>query len=162
MDSKRGKRVRKHLSAVSSVGSAAEVELKPVAIETSIGHFVCYEDDTPYTQYFIFRPDHDRMLAEIRERRHAGEEISLESWQRISRFGVLMLALDELGFTADLYLDRRLVRAEEVETLIQGTLELLERIPLRRDGGSLCVYWMEEIAEYTMVESLPAGGEGKV
>jgi hypothetical protein len=125
-------------------------ESEAIVFETSIGSFVCHKDDTPYVPYRIFRPDHDQVLEEIMERKRAGEEINYEEWwRRITRFGVLMLAVDEDGFSADLYLDRKLVKEEEVETLIQGTFELLDQIPLGPDGGSFSVYWMEEIADYS-------------
>jgi hypothetical protein len=125
-------------------------ESEAVVFETSIGSFVCYEDDTPYVQYHIFRPDHDQVLEEITERKRAGEKLTYEeSWQRITRFGVLMVAADEYGVTAELYLDRKLVKEEEVETLTQGTFELLDQIPLGPDGGSFSVYWMDEITDYS-------------
>ena len=129
-----------------------EPRLEPEAIsfKTSIGSFVCHEDDTPYVQYRIFRPDHDQVLEEITERKQAGEKLTYEeSWQRIARFGVLMLAVDEYGVTAELYLDRKMVKEEEVETLIQGTFELLDQIPLGPDGRSFSVYWMEEITDHS-------------
>ena len=125
-------------------------ESEAIVFETSIGSFVCHEDDPPYVEYRIFRPDHDQVLEEIMERKRAGEELDYEEvWQRIVRFGVLMLAADEYGVTAELYLDRKLVKEEEVETLTQGTFELLDQIPLGPDGGSFSVYWMEEIADYS-------------
>lgn len=125
-------------------------EPEAIAFKTSIGQFVYYPDAPPYAQYYIFRPDHDQALEEIVERERAGEELDFEAlWRHIGRFGVLMLAVDEEGFTADLYLDRSLVDEEEVEALVQGTSELLGQIPLGPDGGSLSVYWMEEIAEYS-------------
>ena len=125
-------------------------ESETLAFETSIGSFVRSEDETPYVPYRIFRPDHDQVLEEIMERKRAGEEINYEEWwRRITRFGVLMLAVDEDGFSANLYLDRKLVKEEEVETLIQGTFELLNQIPLGPEGGAFSAYWMEEIADYS-------------
>ena len=125
-------------------------EPETIAFETSIGSFVRCKDETPYIPYRIFRPDHDQVIEEIMERKQAGEEVNYEEvWQRITRFGVLMLAADEYGVTAELYLDRKLVKEEEVETLTQGTFELLDQIPLGPDGGSFSVYWMEEITDYS-------------
>jgi hypothetical protein len=125
-------------------------ESEAVVFETSIGSFVCQEGETPYVQYRIFRPDHDQVLEEITERKQAGEKLTYEeSWLRITRFGVLMLAADEYGVSAELYLDRKLVKEEEVETLVQGTFELLDQIPLGPDGGAFSVYWMEEITDYS-------------
>jgi hypothetical protein len=125
-------------------------ESEAIVFETSIGSFVRHEGETPYVQYRVFRPDHDQVIEEITERKRAGEKLTYEeSWQRITRFGVLMLAADEYGVTAELYLDRKLVKEDEVETLSQGTFELLDQIPLGPDGGSFSVYWMEEIADYS-------------
>jgi hypothetical protein len=151
---RRPTRKRKARSTPRPRPTESRPESEAVVFETSIGSFVCYEDNTPYVQYNIFRPDHDQVLEEITERKRAGEKLTYEeSWQRITRFGVLMVAADEYGVTAELYLDRKLVKEEEVETLTQGTFELLDQIPLGPDGGSFSVYWMDEIADYSFGEA---------
>ncbi len=126
-------------------------EPESIAFDTSIGTFVYHTDDPPHSQYYLFRPDHHQTLEDITRRQRAGEELDYEEvWRRIARFGVLMLAVyPDGGFTADLYLDRDIVEEDEVETIVQGTCEFLEQIPLGTDGGSLSVFWMEEIAEYS-------------
>jgi len=84
------------------------------------------------------------------KRAHAEEEIDWEeATRRLHRFGMLMLAADEHGFDAYLFLDRTLVEEAELETLIQGTCDFLNTIALGSEGGSLIVQWIEYIAEYS-------------
>jgi hypothetical protein len=123
----------------------------PVAYRTSIGDFVRHEGEAHYARYRLFRPDHGQVLAELRALEEAGEEIDYSAWwPRITRIGELMLAVDEDGFTADLYLDRELVQEEEVEALIDGTLAFLEDVPMGASGGAFGVCWMQEIADYSV------------
>ena len=117
-----------------------------VTYETTIGAFVCHADVPLYEQYFLFRPEHDWLVADIAAREQAGEAVDWEeAAQATRRFGELMLAIDEAGFSADLYLDREVVSEDEIPALIQGTCEFLEQLPLGTEGGSLAVYWSEQI-----------------
>lgn len=127
-------------------------EPEAIAIETSIGRFVYHEGEPPSVQYYLFRPGGQQALAEITEAVRAGKEVSAEDWRRIQRIAVLMLAADRYGFSADLYLDRQQVEEDQVETLIGGTSEFLSLIPSGPEGGSLGVFWMEEIGVYGFPE----------
>jgi hypothetical protein len=123
----------------------------PSTLRTPIGDLVRYEGRTPYIEYFLFRPEHEQVRLQLIERARAEEEIDwTEEAKRLTRIGLLMLALDDYGFDAYLFLDRALVEESELETLIQGTYDLLKQIPPRPEGGSLVIQWMEEIAEYSL------------
>lgn len=127
-------------------------ELEPVALETPIGSFVTHEGHPPFVRYYIFRPDYDQAAEEFLEKQRAGDQVDYEeAWRRLRRFGELMLAIDDYGFTADLYLDRKVVGKDEVETMIEGACELLKQIPPGPEGGVLTVHWMEELASYSFV-----------
>jgi len=123
----------------------------PSTLQTPIGDFVRYEGRTPYIEYSLFRPDHEQVKLQIIERARAGEEEIdwAEEARRLTRIGLLMLALDDYGFDAYLFLDRALVEESELETLVQGTCDLLKQIPPRPEGGSLVVQWMGGIVEYS-------------
>lgn len=117
-----------------------------VTFETSVGIFVCHADMPLHEQYFMFRPGHDQLVAEIAARERSGDAVDWDEAARATRrFGELMLAFDDMGFSADLYLDRDVVAEDEIPSLIQGTCEFLEQLPLGSDGGSLAVYWTEQI-----------------
>lgn len=133
-------------------------ELESTILETPVCHFVYYEDHPPFVRYFLFHPDHFRALQEIfgdsPESPGLGQE---EAWRRVRRFGELMLAIDEFGFTADLYLDQRVVQQDEVEPLIVETRNFLLQIHPGPEGGVLIVYWMKEIASHSFeIEGMPA------
>jgi hypothetical protein len=123
-----------------------------IHIESDIGTFVLHADDPPYSKYLIFRPDHAEVAAQFDARRRAGEDIDFEEERRRTfRFAELGLALDDYGFFADLYLDRSIVREDEVDDIVAGVCALLEQIDVGPDGGDLGVYWMEEITNYSFM-----------
>lgn len=131
--------------------SAAEPEEgEALVLETPIGDFVSYPDDAPYIQFLLFRPDHEQEVAEVEARRAAGERVDpAEAFRRTRNYGTLMVSVDERGFVADLYLDREIVDSAEVETLVDGVADFMEKLPLGPEGGSLGVHWVEEIAYYS-------------
>ncbi len=124
--------------------------LEATTLETPVCHFAYYEEHPPFVRYFLFHPDHFRALQEIFGGSPEGEELGLqEAWRRVRRFGELMLAIDEYGFTADLYLDQRVVQQDEVEPLVDETRAFLAQIHPGPEGGVLTVHWMKEIASYS-------------
>lgn len=121
-------------------------------LRTPIGDFVRPEGQPPFVEYYLFRSDHDQLLMECIERRRAGEEVDLEeTYRRLRRYGLLMVAIDEQGFEARLFLDRTLVEKSELETLIEETHHLLGQIPSGPEGGVLSVHWMEDIGDYSVL-----------
>jgi len=138
------------------------LELEPITLETPACHFVYYEDHPPFVRYFLFHPGHARALEEFFMSDSDGEKLNQqEAWRRIRRFGELMLAIDEYGFTADLYLDQRVVRQDEVEPLVQETRGFLEQVHPGPEGGVLTVHWTKEIASYSFeIEVVPSGEQG--
>ncbi|MBN1579456.1 MAG: hypothetical protein JXA89_02045 [Anaerolineae bacterium] len=119
----------------------------PIVLETEIAEFVLHPDDQPALKYRLFYPDGDRSFAP--KSGGDGPEIDQrEQQRRRRRFGELWLAYEESGFTADLYLDRDLVSEDKVGRLCEGVYDFLNRLSIGPEGGSLAVYWMQEIALY--------------
>lgn len=132
--------------------SAPRPEDEASRLQTPIGDFVRHEGRPPFVEYYLFRSDHDQLLMECIKKRRAGEEVdSEETYRRLRRFGLLMLAIDEKGFNARLFLDRALVDESELETLIEETYNLLGQIPSGPEGGVLSVHWMEDIGDYSIL-----------
>ena len=130
--------------------SAPRPEDEVSRLQTPIGNFVRHESRPPYVEYYLFRPDHDDLLRRIIEKKRAGEELDWEETRRLKRFGLLMLAIDDKGFNARLFLDRTLVDESELETLAAETYNLLDQIPSGSEGGVLSVHWMENIGDYSL------------
>jgi hypothetical protein len=123
-----------------------------LVLETPIGDFVSYPSDAPYIRFLLFRPGQEQVLAEFEARREAGERVDPEEvYRRARSYGTLMLAVDEQGFAGELYLDREIVDAGEVDTLVDGVCDFLEGMPVGPEGGVLSVCWTEEIADYSFV-----------
>ncbi len=131
--------------------SAPRPEDEVSRLQTPIGDFVRHESRPPYVEYYLFRPDHDDLLRQIIDKKRAGEERDGEETRRLNRFGLLMLAIDDKGFNARLFLDRTLVDASELETLTEETYNLLHQIPSGPEGGVLSVHWMENIGDYSIL-----------
>ena len=150
MRRKSKRKSRRRRKPVTPQPPDSQPEQKVSRFQTPIGDFVRYEDKPPYAEYYLFRSDHDQILMQYVKRAYAEEEIDWEeAVRRLDRFGLLMLAPDERGFNAHLFLDWTLVEETEVETLIQGTLDLLNQILPHSESGSLAVHWMGDIGYYS-------------
>jgi hypothetical protein len=134
------------LEAANEALRAVEGE-RPVVYATDVVDFVFYRDVPPFVQFYLFRPEQEA-LAELEAAVAAGIEPDEAAWEGSWRIGVLMLALDQEGFTAELYLEKGRVAEDEVEGLVDAVDEMLDEFPSGLDGGVLAVYWMEEIATY--------------
>lgn len=119
-------------------------------LQTPIGDFVRYEGRPGYVKYYLFRPDHNKRQAAIFEKKRAREELDPEELKQLGRFGLLMVAIDERGFVAHLFLDRAKVDEAEVDMLIDEVYHVLDQIPSGPDGGVLTANWMEEIGAYSI------------
>lgn len=144
------KQATQHPSPPRSRVPWLEEPAEVIHVETDIGIFVLHTDTPQYSEYIVFRPDHEETAAAVEARKEAGEEISFEEeWRLVARFAELKLAVDDDCFLAELYLDRNSVREEEVQDIIDGTRALLEEIDVGPDGGDFTAYWMEEIVSYS-------------
>lgn len=149
---RRRRRSRQRRKPTAPQSSAPRPEDEASRLPTPIGDFVRYEGRPPFVEYYLFRSDHDQLLMECIERRRAGEEVDLEeTYRRLRRYGLLMVAIDEQGFEARLFLDRALVEDSELEALIEETYQLLGQIPSGSEGGVLSVHWMEDIGDYSIL-----------
>lgn len=104
--------------------------------------FVTYPHTPPYGKFYVFRPEEEEDLGVAGHNGHPVEEDGTLANERI---GILMLSLGPDGFEGDLYLDRRHVRPDEIESLIESVSELLDEVDDMDEGGLLAVHWMEEI-----------------
>jgi len=91
----------------SSASHQSDSEPRPATVSTPIGDFVCYPELTPFTEYYLFRPNHQQILLQAVKKAQAGEPVD---WQRICCYGRLMLAADKSGFKAQLLLDQDMVQ----------------------------------------------------
>jgi hypothetical protein len=130
--------------------SDSRAELKISGLQTSVATFVRHDEPPHYVEYFLFRPDHSERKAAFIEKRQAGEEPDLKEFQQMGRFAILMIGLDERGFTAHLFLDRKKVDASEVDAIIDEVYHALDQIPSGPDGGVLIANWMEEVGMYSI------------
>lgn len=119
-------------------------------LRTPTCDFVRYEGRPGYVEYYLFRPGHREHMAAIIEKKRAGEEPDPEELKRLGRFGLLMVAIDEQGLEAHLFLDREKVDEEEVDMFIDAVYGVLDDVPSRPDGGVLTANWMEEIDTYSI------------
>lgn len=131
--------------------SDSRIEPKISRLQTSVATFVRHDEQPHYVEYFLFRPDHSERKAAFIEKRRAGEEPDLKEFQQMGRFAILMIGLDERGFTAYLFLDRAKVDEAEVDTIIDEVYRTLDQIPSGPDGGVLVAHWMEEIGSYSIL-----------
>lgn len=120
----------------------------PAALETPACRFVYYEDQPPFVRYLLFHPDHESALRAIFAPLD-GDPDYQTVWQLLRRFGELLLAIDEYGFTADLYLDRQVIQEDQADALIQETRNFLNQIHPGPEGGVLTVHWTKEFASYS-------------
>lgn len=146
-EKRKSRRLRKPRAQQSS---ASRPEPKQSRLQTPIGDFVRHEGRPPYVEYYLFRPNRDPLWAKLIKKRRAGEELNWEEIRPLRRFGLLMLAIDEKGFNARLFLDRTMVDESELETLTEETYNLLDQIPSGPEGGVLSVHWMEDIGDYSL------------
>jgi hypothetical protein len=123
--------------------------------QTEVGTFttdacelVAYMGEEPYEYITVFRPGAIEILKEIDQLLARGEEPDPELEERLEQCGTLMLSVDESSIVAELYLDADLVDEDEVDALVAGVSEFLDRFPLGPDGGLFNVYWMEPIVTY--------------
>jgi hypothetical protein len=129
-------------------GEAEEEEEEGVALDTSIGKFVFYPDEPPFAQFYFFRPEQEQVLIELAEKLQAGEQVDETMLESLEAAAMLMLAAAPSGFNGHLLLKQNTVGEDEVETMVDGTSELLAQLPIGPGGGTLTVYWVEEIAIY--------------
>ena len=130
-----------------SASHQSDSEPRPATVSTPIGDFVCYPELTPFTEYYLFRPNHQQILLQAVKKAQAGKPVD---WQRIRCYGRLMLAADKSGFKAQLLLDRDMVQETEVEALVKGTRDFLARLPRGPKGGALYVCWTADIGAHSL------------
>jgi hypothetical protein len=135
-------------SIAGEMWDAEDAEEEGVAIATSVGRFVYYPDEAPFAQFYLFRPYQERFLLELAEKLEAGEEIDATMLEPLEAAAMLMLSITPAGFYGHLFLKRKTVGEDEVEAMVDGTSELLDQLQVGLEGGTLSVYWVEEIALY--------------
>lgn len=124
--------------------------LSSTVYTTEVADFV-YSHASPYAKFHIFRPVEETEVDTAAHNGHPADEDD-DELMGSERIGVLMLSMGPHGFEGDLYLDRRHVRENEIEDLVDATGELLDEMDETGEGGLLAVHWMDEIGLWDFQE----------